>query len=68
MQGVFGITLVELFGLEKLTAAYGLSYFFQGKFMKFCYVTKTMKNEKKVLHNISAFSPLQVLEQQLGQS
>ena len=47
MQGVFGITLVELFGLEKLTAAYGLSYFFQGKFMKFCCDIKRWKMRKK---------------------
>ena len=29
-QGVYGITQIELFGLDKLTASYGMSYFVQG--------------------------------------
>ena len=29
-QGIYGIALVELFGVDKMTAAYGLSYFVQG--------------------------------------
>ena len=29
-QGIYGVVLVELFGLDRMTGAFGISYFFQG--------------------------------------